>query len=173
MTATPSGTAGTVVWVTGLPAAGKSLFAAEVKGRLDARGRAAVVLDSDALRAVLGGALGYGSGDREAFYRALAELAALLAAQGLVVLVPATAHRRAFRAAARALAPRFVEVHVTTPLATCEGRDPKGLYAAARAGRAPDLPGVGLAYEPPETPEVVASGGLDSAAMERVLTLVS
>ena len=93
---------------------------------------------------------------RVRFYEIVAQLAALLAGQGLVVLVPATAHRRALRARARALAPRFVEVYVTTALAECERRDPKGLYARARKGEALHLPGVGEPYELPESPDVVA-----------------
>jgi len=98
--------------------------------------------------------------------------AALLAHQGQLVLVAATAPRRAHRAQARALAPRFLEVHVATPLAECRARDPKGLYAAATAGAAPDLPGAGAPYEPPASPEVVASGGEDEAAVQAVVARI-
>ncbi len=115
---------------------------------------------------------GYTPEARDAFYATLARLAALLAAQGLVVLVPATAHRAAYRAHARALAPRFLEVHVGVPAEECRRRDAKGLYAAAAAGL-PDMPGTGVAYEVPEAPEVVASGGHDEDAAERVLALLA
>jgi adenylylsulfate kinase len=157
---------GIVVWFTGLPASGKSTLAWRLRDRL--RG-SPVVLDSDELRDVLGAA-SYASSDRDAFYGALARLAALLARQGHVVLVAATAARRAYRDAARALAPRFVEVWVRTPLSECEQRDSKGLYARARAGEAPALPGVGVAYEPPESPDVIANGGFDDAALAQLET---
>jgi adenylylsulfate kinase-like enzyme len=73
---------------------------------------------------------------------------------------------------ARELAPRFLEVHVATPAAECERRDPRGLYAAARAGTASGVPGVDVAYEAPETPDVVASGGADVPALERIVSLL-
>jgi adenylylsulfate kinase len=94
----------------------------------------------------------------------LAGLAALLAREGHVVLVAATAPRRAYRDAAKGAAPDYAEVWVRTPLAECEARDTKGLYARAHRGEAPDLPGLGAAYEPPVAPDIVADGGLDDAA---------
>ncbi|MBA3538406.1 MAG: adenylyl-sulfate kinase, partial [Deltaproteobacteria bacterium] len=86
-----------------------------------------------------------------------------------VVLVAATAPRRAHRALARSAAPDFLEVWVRTPREICEQRDVKGLYARAHAGDAPTLPGVGGDYEPPLAPEVVADGGLDDGAIEALL----
>ncbi|HWU86739.1 MAG TPA: adenylyl-sulfate kinase [Kofleriaceae bacterium] len=157
------GPAGVVVWLTGLPQSGKSTLARRVRDRIAPR-RSCVLLDSDEVRAAIG-AERYGIGDREAFYRMLTGLAGLLAREGHVVLVAATAPRLAYRAAARAAAPRYLEVWVKTPLAVCEARDRKGLYTRARRGEAPDLPGVGAAYEPPPSPDVVADGGLDDAAV--------
>jgi adenylylsulfate kinase len=87
-------------------------------------------------------------------------------------VVAATAHRRAFRERVRARAPRFVEVFVDVPPETCAARDPKGLWARARAGQAPDLPGAGLAYERPLAPEVVARGGEDADAVAAATALV-
>ena len=162
--------AGMIVWLTGLPASGKSTLAERARTALARAGRPCVVLDGDRVRAALG-ERGYDPGARDAFYRTLAELAAILAEQGVVVLVPATAHRRAHRAAARALAPRFVEVWVRAPVAECERRDVKGLYARARAGDAPTLPGIGVPYEAPEAPDVVADGGLDEQAVARIVAL--
>lgn len=153
---------GAVVWFTGLPASGKTTLAERVRERVGG-----ILLDSDALRDVLGAA-GYAPADRDAFYRRLGALAALLAGQGHLVLVAATAPRRAHRDAARALAPRFIEVHVTTDLAECQRRDPKQLYARARAGAAPDLPGVGAPYEPPLAAEVTAAGGFDDDALRAI-----
>jgi adenylylsulfate kinase len=154
---------GTVVWFTGLPASGKSTLARHVHARLLAERVSSAVLDSDALRPILH-ADGYTAVERDDFYRRLAALAALLATQGLVVLVPATAPRRVHRALARELAPRFVEVWVRTPLAECEARDPKGLYARARR-EATTLPGVGASYEPPIAADVIADDGHDDAAL--------
>lgn len=115
---------------------------------------------------------GYSDAERDEHYRRLAVLAAYLAEQGLVVLVPATAPRRSYREVAHALAPRFLEVWVQTPLAECEARDPKGLYARARRGGT-TLPGVGTPYEAPLSPDVIADGGNDGAAVaalvERIL----
>jgi adenylylsulfate kinase len=160
---------GAVVWLTGLPSSGKSTLARRLRARLAAAGRPAVLLDGDEVRAALVPAPGYDDAGRDAFYETLARLAALLARQGQVALVAATAHRRAFRERARALAPRFVEVFVDVPEETCAARDPKGLWARARAGAAPDLPGAGPPYERPESPEVVASGGEDERALEAIL----
>ena len=141
---------GVVAWFTGLPSSGKSTLAAAVAGELRLRGIAAVTLDSDDLRAALVPPLGYDDDARARLYGTLARLAATLARQGHVVLVPATAHRRAFRDAARALAPAFVEIFVDTPLDECRRRDTKHLYAQHVA----QAPGAGLPYEPPVSPDV-------------------
>jgi adenylylsulfate kinase len=160
---------GTVVWFTGLPASGKTTLARRVAARLP---RAAVLLDSDELREAIGEQLGYGAKARGDFYLALANLAALLAGQGHVVLVAATAHRRAFRDRARKRVRRFLEVFVDAPLEACRGRDVKGLYRLAARGKLATLPGVGVRFEPPLHPEVVARGGRDSQAVARLLELL-
>lgn len=160
---------GVVVWFTGPPSAGKSTLARRVRAKLEQSGTPSVLLDGDEVRHALVPAPGYGPKARAGFYATLANLAALLAAQGQVVLVPATAHRRAFRERARAVAPRFVEVFVDVSAEECARRDAKGLYAQARAGRASQLPGAKLGYEPPVAPEVVAKGGRDARAVDAVL----
>ncbi|MEO7736169.1 MAG: adenylyl-sulfate kinase [Kofleriaceae bacterium] len=162
--------AGTVVWFTGLPQSGKSTLAARLRDRL-APTRTCIVLDSDELRAALG-ATEYGDAGRTTFYATLAALATLLARQGHLVLVAATAPRLAHRDAARCGAPRYLEVWVRTAQADCEARDVKGLYARARAGQAPALPGVGIPYEPPLAPDVVAEGGFDHHALTRLQALL-
>jgi adenylylsulfate kinase len=162
---------GAVVWFTGLPSSGKTTLARRVQAQLERARCAAVMLDSDELREVLD-EHSYAPADRDRFYRALSALAVLLARQGMVALVAATAPRRRDRDRARsalagedgAHATRFVEVWVDTPLAECEARDGKGLYAQARRGDASELPGMGVAYEAPVSPEVVANGGFDEAA---------
>lgn len=163
---------GVVVWLTGRPAAGKSTLASAVRARLGEHGCAACLLDGDAVRDALVPAPGYGEEARQQLYTTLGRLAAYLAGQGLVVLVPATAHRRAFRAEARALAPAFVEVYVSAPSEVCAGRDVKGLYAGARAGTLAGLPGVDATYEAPDAPDVVAAGGHDREAVERITATV-
>ncbi len=163
---------GTVVWITGLPGAGKSSLAGRIAERARAAAMPCAVLDGDDVRAALGRPAGRGAAERDEFYASLARMAALLAGQGLVVIVAATANRAAHRDQARALAPRFVEVHVATPASECERRDPKGLYAAARAGVATGVPGVDAAYEAPRSPDVTASGGDDVGAVDRVVAML-
>ena len=158
-------TPGVVVWITGLPSAGKSTFARALSDELTRRGISACVLDGDDVREALAGSLGYASEERSAFYEVLARLAALLAAQGLVVLVAATAHRRAFRERAHELWRQFVEVWVTTPIEECVRRDTKGLYRAQARGRASDVPGADTAYEAPLEADVHAHGGEDAPAV--------
>ncbi len=162
--------AGVVVWFTGLPASGKSTLAAAVRDRLCAT-HSCVVLDSDEMRDVLG-IHGYDEAERDRFYAALGRLAVMLARQGHVVLVAATAPRRAYRDTVRGAAPHFVEVHVATSREESEARDPKGLYAQARAGQAPTLPGAGFEYEPPVEPEVTAHGGHDAHAASTIERMV-
>lgn len=164
---------GAVVWVTGLPASGKSTFARRLRERLAALGRPAALLDGDAVRAALHPRPGYDPAARAAFYETLGDLALLLAGDGLVAVVAATANRRAFRDRVRARAPRFVEVHLAVAAETCAARDPKGLWARARAGAAPELPGAGREYEPPAAPEVVATGGEDDAAVDAALAALA
>lgn len=154
---------GVVLWFTGLPASGKSTLAAKVAEVLAPRGDV-VRLDGDEVRAVLKPTPGYTEAARADFYESLAGLAALLARQGHVVLVAATAHRRAFRDRARALAPRFVEVFLDTPADECRRRDPRGLYARGVA----EAPGVGVDYERPLRAELTLLPG-DGEAVEKVL----
>jgi adenylylsulfate kinase len=163
---------GAIVWFTGLPSSGKSTLARRVQAELGAAGRASVVLDSDELRDVLG-AHSYTPEDRDRFYRSLAALAAVLAGQRLVALVAATAPHRRDRDRARNAGGQFLEVWVQTSLADCEARDSKGLYARARRGEARELPGVGVAYEPPAAPDVTADGGFDDGAVATILRMLA
>jgi adenylylsulfate kinase len=157
----------------GLPSSGKSTLAARIASRLRAADLPAALLDGDQIRAALDPRPGYDWEARSRFYGTLAKLAALLAKQGLVAVVAATASRRAFRERARALAPRFVEVFVDVPIEICAARDAKGLYAAARRGTVTELPGIGTGFEPPLHPDVIATGGEDLAAPSAVLALLT
>ena len=146
------------VWLTGPPASGKSTVARALADALRSRAVRAVVLESDALRAILTPDATYEPAERDRFYAELADLAALLARQGVPVIVDATAPRRAHRERLRKNVRDFFEVLVATPREVCVQRDPKGLYARARVGDAPHLPGATEAYEEPKRPDVVVSG---------------
>ena len=128
-----------------------------------AAGIPAYRLDGDNLRHGLNADLGFSAEDRAENVRRTAEVSALLADAGVVVLVALVSPYRADRAAARAAHDRrglpFLEVHVATTLEECEARDPKGLYARARTGELRGLTGVDDPYEPPEAPELVVGGG--------------
>jgi len=162
---------GTIVWFTGLPASGKSTLAGRTRSQLSSLGRAAIVLDGDELREVLGRDA-YGQADRDAFYGVLADLAVLIARQGATVLVAATAPRRVHRDRARSSSCRFFEVWVRASVSDCEARDIKGLYARARHGDIKALPGIGVPFEAPVHPDVVAEGGMDEAAISAIAGLV-
>lgn len=146
------------VWLTGPPASGKSTIARALRDALLSRGVRAVVLESDALRRLLTPDASYEPEERDRFYASVAALASLLVEQGFPVVVDATAPRRAHRERLRRSVRDFLEVLVATPREICERRDPKGLYARARAGDAPHLPGATEVYEEPESPDLVVSG---------------
>lgn len=155
---------GFAVWLTGLPASGKSAIARALLGELQARGLRPAVLESDALRALVTPQPSYDDAERELFYAALAHLGTFLAARGVPVIFDATAHRRAYRDAARGAIARYAEIFVDCPPDICAARDPKGLYRLARQGGAPNLPGARAAYEPPAQPDLVIHSDRASAA---------
>ncbi len=146
-------TRGGTVWLTGLSGSGKSTVAAEVEHKLVASGRPAYLLDGDNLRHGLNADLGFSAADREENVRRVGEVARLFADAGLVAVVslvsPYRAHRDQVRGLHEAAGLRFVEVFVDTPLEVCESRDPKGMYARARAGEITGFTGVDDPYEAP------------------------
>lgn len=171
------GAPGATVWLTGLPASGKSTLAAAAEATLLRAGRAAYVLDGDNLRHGLNGDLGFSAEDRAENVRRTAEVAALIADAGVICLAalvsPYAADRQAARAAHERRELPFVEVHVATSLAECEARDPKGLYARARAGELKGLTGIDAPYEAPEHPDLrVEPSEPLAAAVERLLAIL-
>lgn len=147
------------MWITGLSASGKSTVGTEVARRLVATGRPAYLLDGDKVRLGLNAGLGFTSADRAENVRRLGEVAWLFADAGLVAVVAAISPYRADRDRVRArhedAGLEFVEVFMHTPIELCEARDPKGLYANARAGLISGFTGVDDPYEQPEKADVV------------------
>jgi len=136
------------VWLTGLPASGKSAIARELVHLLHERGVELSLLESDVMRTQLTPFPRYDEADRDFFYGALGKIGSGLVEQGRAVIFDATANRRAYRDAARKRIARFAEMYVDTPLAVCRARDPKGLYRQ----------GMKIPYEPPLAPELVLHG---------------
>jgi bifunctional enzyme CysN/CysC len=145
-----------IVWFTGLPASGKSTIARIVEGKLVGRGHHTYMLDGDNLRHGLSRDLGFTDADRVENIRRAGEVARLFVEAGLIVLCAFISPFRAERQMVRALVQdgEFLEVFVNTPLEECMRRDPKGLYAKARAGAIPNLTGFSSPYETPERPEL-------------------
>jgi bifunctional enzyme CysN/CysC len=152
------GQRGATLWLTGLPASGKSTIAAALEERLARDGYRAYRLDGDNLRHGLNSDLGFDPGDRAENIRRVAHVASLFADSGTIAIVSAISPYAVDRALARSVHERgeleFVEVFVDTPLAECERRDPKGLYARARSGKLRGLTGVDAPYEAPRDPDV-------------------
>lgn len=155
---------GFAVWITGLPASGKSTIASALKRELSSLGVNVAVLESDALRKVLTPSPRYDDEERDIFYGALSHIGRLLTDHGVSVIFDATANRRAYRDRARRDIARFLEVFVDCPLAVCIGRDPKGIYRRGKEGSTTGVPGLQAEYEPPLTPEVVVRGDAEEPA---------
>ena len=151
-----------MVWLTGLPGAGKSTVAYACEKALMASGHLSYVLDGDNLRHGLSSDLGFEAGDRAENVRRAAEAAAILADAGLITFAALVSPSRAERGKARQRigAERFIEVHVDAPRDECERRDPKGLYARARRGEIAGFTGISAPYEAPEAPEIHLGPGV-------------
>ena len=151
------------IWVTGLPASGKSTVAKALSSALAARGVDAAVLESDVLRTVFTPHPLYDEEERDTFYRQLVYVGVLLTKHGVPVIFDATGSKRTYRDHAREQIPRFLEVYVECPLEVCIRRDPKGIYRAGREGTAKIVPGLQDTYEPPLNPDVVVRGDSEAA----------
>ena len=142
------------IWLTGLPASGKSTIVATLRPQLVGLGIEVEVLESDAVRRVLTPIPTYSPAERDFFYRALAFMGAKLVSHGVTVIFDATATKRAYRDFARSLIPKFIEVAVECPLELAMQRDYKGTYQRGQRGESSTVPGLQDPYEAPLNPDV-------------------
>jgi bifunctional enzyme CysN/CysC len=163
-------TSGATVWMTGLSGSGKSTIATAIEHTLVSAGKPAFMLDGDNLRHGLNSDLGFSEADRNENVRRVGEVAKILAEAGTVAIASLVSPYRAERDRVRAIHEEagipFFEVFVDTSLEECERRDPKGLYAKARAGEIKDLTGVGSPYEAPTSPDLVTAADLEEAVRQ-------
>ncbi|HKY72069.1 MAG TPA: adenylyl-sulfate kinase [Nitrospira sp.] len=141
------------IWITGLPASGKSTIVAALRPHLEGLGLIVDVLESDEVRRLLTPQATYSAEERDLFYRALAFTGQRLVAHGITVVFDATASRQDYRDFARAVIPCFIEVAVECPLAVCMQRDRKGTYEKGLRGESATVPGLQAPYESPANPE--------------------
>ena len=149
---------GFAVWLTGIPASGKSSITRELVRLLQTRGVTAVVLESDAMRNILTPDPTYSEEERSRFYRSLSLIGELITRSGTNVIFDATANKREYRDHARRLIKKFIEVYVSCPLEVCTKRDPKGIYAQAALHKTTTVPGLQAVYEPPLNPDLTLDG---------------
>ena len=163
-----------ILWFTGLSGSGKSTLANAVNAVLFERGMATYVLDGDNIRHGLCKDLGFSDADREENIRRIGEVAKLFVDAGVITLTAFVSPFRADRDKARALVADgdFIEVYCAADLAVCEDRDPKGLYAKARAGVIKEFTGISSPYEAPEAPELRVDTGSQSLE-QSVATVLS
>lgn len=164
-------------WLTGLSGAGKSTLSYALERELLKHGHACYVLDGDNVRHGLNRDLGFSAEDRGENIRRVAEVARLMNDAGLIVITSFISPFRADRAMAKEIieAHRFREVYVSTPLAVCEARDPKGLYKKARDGQLQNFTGISSPYEMPESADLTidtSNDGLE-ASLQKMMQLIS
>lgn len=162
------------LWITGLPASGKSSIVARLTPKLQALGIEAEVLESDSVRRVLTPSPAYSPEERDLFYRSLAFIGSRLLARGVNVIFDATASRRAHREFAKSLMPHLLEVSIECPLKVCMQRDKKGTYRRGLEGKSTTVPGLQEPYEAPASPDVVIDTTvlMPDEAAERILGLL-
>ncbi len=155
---------GATLWFTGLSGAGKSTIAMDLEKELASRGYLIRILDGDHVRTGLNKNLGFSAQDRAENIRRISEVAKLFADTGFICIVSVISPYRADRAAARTVHEKgeipFLEVYLSTPIAVCEQRDPKGLYKKARAGEIKNFTGIDDPYEAPESPDINLDTGV-------------
>src|SRR6202171_1556875 len=166
---------GATLWFTGLSGSGKSTIAFTLEHALVQRGHLAYVLDGDNIRHGLNKNLGFSAADREENIRRIGEVAKLFADAGVITMTSFISPYRKDRDVVRALHVEgklpFIEIHIATPIETCEQRDPKGLYKKARAGQLKGFTGIDDPYEAPTKPELTIDATATSPQQATVLLL--
>jgi adenylylsulfate kinase len=159
-----------VVWLTGLSGSGKSTLAQGLLERLSARGLRVEALDGDILRRAAP-QTGFSKEDRDQHIRAAGRMASELEKSGAIVIASFISPYAGAREFVRGLCSHFIEVYVSTPLAECERRDIKGLYAKARRGEIKNFTGIDDPYEPPTSPELTIDTSRESEeqSLSRIL----
>jgi adenylyl-sulfate kinase len=157
---------GFTIWFTGLSGAGKSTLANGLAERLRGMGRGVELLDGDEVRKNLSSGLGFSKADRDANIRRIAYVAKLLSRNGIIAITAAISPYRELRDEARVDIRNFVEIFVDCPLAICEQRDTKGLYARARSGEIAQFTGISDPYEAPLAPEITVHTDRESAEQD-------
>jgi adenylylsulfate kinase len=175
---------GWCVWITGLPGSGKSLIARVLLEKLESRQIHAQIVSSDMLRRVITPVPKYTEEERDMVYIAILLVAKLLTQNGVNVIIDATANRRRYRDRARKAVSRFIEAYIQCPLEVCVKREgerkagafyaPRDIYAKAFTGKSKTVPGIGVSYEEPLHPEVIAnSDKLDpSQCAQKILEVI-
>lgn len=162
------------IWITGLPASGKSVVTAALVKQLQQRGVDPAVLESDVLRKFFSSQPRYDEQDREYFYGSMVFIGSVLTSRGIPVIFDATANKRSYRDRARREIPRFLEIYIDSPLEVCMQRDPKGIYRRAKQGQAQFVPGLQAEYELPVSPDLVIHGDKEKPdnAAARIVSLL-
>lgn len=147
---------GFAIWVTGLPASGKTSVAEAIEKKISEWYTIKITrLESDVLRKVLTPEPAYSEKERDWFYTVMIFMGHILASNGVNVIFDATGNKMVYRDKARASITKFMEVYVKCPLQTCIERDPKGIYKMAQSGKTDTVPGLQEVYEEPESPDIV------------------
>ena len=170
------GQRGVMVWFTGLSGSGKSTVAIAVERELHRRGLLCRILDGDNIRSGINNNLGFSEADRVENIRRIAEVGKLFVDTGIITLAAFISPTNSLREMAeRIIGPEdFKEVYVSTPLAVCEQRDVKGLYAKARRGEIKDFTGVSAPFEAPVRPALAIDTSVLplEESVEKVLELI-
>lgn len=147
---------GFAIWITGLPASGKSSAASIIEKRLhEWYTIKAVRLESDVLRKVLTPEPTFSQRERDWFYDVMIFMGQMLTANGINVIFDATGNKKVYRDKAKSLISKYMEVYIKCPLHICMERDPKGIYKLAQSGRAQCVPGLQDIYEEPLSPDII------------------
>ncbi len=166
-----------VFWLTGLSGSGKSTLAAGLQRALHAQGKLVYVLDGDNIRSGINSNLGFSENDRTENIRRISEVAKLFLDAGVITVCSFVSPTNELRALAKSIIGEndFLEIYINAPLATCEERDVKGLYAKARAGEIKDFTGIGAPFEAPSSPALELKTNLENEddSVHTLLTFVN